>query len=603
MTISSNLSVTTGDDSSGPKPVEYHYDLRLEIGVPEGSDKISVVAIFRDFANRMKAAADVGTPFVILTATDRLYFEGKDMSSEEFQKAFQVDHIEGKAAKVLLGFKLRTMTKLSELKKRLMHTYLIPCNLFLREHVGGFDNGVKTYSYGFLKGDHPDHPDTSVLSQRFARHISDSWKKLDKEDRKKWRQQFPNLFFGTSGIMLPLTFTKERIVTKFGDKEKLGTNALMVSTPAKYGKLMKVLLDIAVFNKKINNLIPFALNRENPEGYYYLLAEQARFIENHRNIPIMNIPLDAVNKPGTKGQKLLDILNGNAAIQRVAYDPKQHKYHVSTVAAKYREVHQWITSVLQENCFSYEPHIRPMKYGNGTIQSTSYSTIFQDAVSIANTTYDASTIKTTQSNAWKNRPPLNISYVPTDEAFPLLPQPKKSVPVTPSTASETFDEDTIQSAISTAIKKLEEQHQAELSQLKLEFQQKLDAVEHQMKNLADQVVSKTYQALVKDESPLVTKADHAHLQHEISVVTSKLTTIIELFQNSKIPLPPTDIVHTTPYPSGEPLPPSFSSRTTKRPKPTLSPIKMSVCEDMYTQEKSVSSATSDPDEGMEGCDD
>jgi hypothetical protein len=344
-----------------------------------------------------------------------------------------------------------------------MHTYLIPRNLFLREHVGGFANGVKSYSYGFLKGDHPDHPDISVLNQRFARHLSDSWKKLDKDDRKKWRQEFPNLFFGPSGIMLPLTFTKERIVTKFEDKEKLGTNALMVSTPAKYGKIMKALLDIAVFNKKINNLIPFALNRENPEGYYYLVAEQARFIENHRNIPIMNIPLDAVNKTGNKGQKLLDILNGNAAIQRVAYDPKQNKYHVSTVAAKYREVHQWITSVLQENCFSYEPYTRPMKYGNGTTKSTSYSAIFQDAVSIANTTYDASTIKTTQSNAWKNRPPLNISYVPTDEAFPLLPQQKKNVPVAPSTTSETFDEDTIQSAISTAIKKLEEQHQAELS--------------------------------------------------------------------------------------------------------------------------------------------
>lgn len=603
MTVSNNTSVATDDDSSGPKPVEYHYDLRLEIGVPQGSGKISVVAIFRDFIKSMKTTAGEGTPFVILTATDRLYFECKDMSSEEFQQAFQVDHIEGKSTKVLLGFKLRTTTKLSDLKNRLMHTYLIPRNLFLREHTGGFANGVKSYSYGFLKGDHPDHPDVSVLNQRFARHISESWKKLDKEDRKKWRQDFPNLFFGASGIMLPLTFTKERIVTKFEEKEKLGTNALMVSTPAKYGKLMKSLLDIAVLNKKINNLIPFALNRENPEGFYYLVADQARFIENHRNIPIMNIPVDAPNKTGSKGQTLLDILHGNSAIQRVAYDHKQQKYHVSTVATKYREVHQWITNVLQENRFPYEPQIRPMKYGNGTGQSISYSAIFQDAVSVANNTYDASTIKTTQSNAWKNRPPLNISYVPTDEAFPSLPQLKKNLPVTPSTASENYDEDTIQSAISSAIKKLEEQHRAELSQLKLEFQQKLEAVENQMNNLADQVATQTYQALVKDESPLVTKADHAHLQHEISVVTSKLTTIIQLFQNNVIPPPQADIVHTPPRQSEVLLPPSSLSRTTKRPKPTLSPIKMSMCEDMYTQDQSVSSANSNPDEGMEGCED
>ena len=326
------MSLSTGspelsDDDSVPKPVPYQYDLRLEIGVKSLDGPVPVQSIFHDLILRMKAVAADGEPVVVLTATDKMFFEHKELSSDEFQKEFHVDNVDGKISKVLLGFKLKTLTTLSEIKRRLMHTYLIPNNLFLRQHVGGFENGIKTHSYGFLKDDHPDHPDISMLNQRYARIISEAWKKLDKEDRKKWRQALPNVFFGNTGIMLPINFTKERLTATFGDKDRITTNALMVSTPTKYGKLMKVLLDIALAAKRLNNLIPFALSRDNPEGYYYMVAHQARFMENHRNIPILNVPVEAQTKPGVKGETLLQVLTSNPAIQRVAYDHQQTKYH------------------------------------------------------------------------------------------------------------------------------------------------------------------------------------------------------------------------------------------------------------------------------------
>ena len=105
-----------------------------------------------------------------------------------------------------------------------------------------------------------------------------------------------------------------------------------------------------------------------------------------------------------------------------------------------------------------------MKY-SGNTSTTKYSSVFADAVSVANASYDASTIKTTRSNAWKQRPPLNISYDPTAEAFPHLPKKPSVIPTTPSTTSETLEEDTIQSAISNAIKTLQEQHRKELDEL------------------------------------------------------------------------------------------------------------------------------------------
>ena len=297
----------------------------------------------------------------------------------------------------------------------------------------------------------------------------------------------------------------------------------MVSTPLKYGRLLKALLAIAIAARKLNHLIPFALSRDNPEGYYYIVAHQARFIDNHRNIPIMDVPVDTRLQPGNRGETLIGLLNGNPSIQRVVYDHIQNKYHVSTTTSKYREIHQWIEEILEEHQFPFGPKVRSMKYANGGNGGTqfSYSEIFKDTISIASTSYTNRTTTTTPTNAWKNRPPLAISYDLNDAVFPALSSNKPPVPTTPSTASETCDEDTIQSAISVAIKKLEDQHNVALKKLKQEMQSKIDEVSTQMKELGQQVATQTYQALVTEGSPLATKTDHAHLQHEMSQISTQ----------------------------------------------------------------------------------
>lgn len=610
MSVSTDNTDGVGDTSPPPAVLEYHYDLRLEIGVKKEDETIPVVTIFHDLVQRMKAVADPGTVIVILTATDKLFFEQKEMTSEEFQKAFQVDETRGKMSKVLLGFKLRTTMKLSELKKRLMNTFLIPNNMFLREHTGGFQHGVTSYTYGFLKDEHPDHPDLQDSSRRFLRIIKEAWKDIDTDDKKKWQNEFPTIFVGPSSVIFPIRFTKERITAVLDNKDKIVTHALMVSTPTKYGKLLKDLLTIAVINKKITNLIPFALNREDPSGYYNLVAAQARFMENHRNIPISNIPEDANKKLGAQGKTLYQVLTGNVKIQRVAYDPKTHKYHVSTKASAYREIHQWISTILGQHQFDYRPEVKQMKfgYGNSGTKSSVYSDVFKDAISVATETQDSSTIKTSRSNAWQQRPPLAISYVKVNDAFPSLTS-KSPALATPSTASETLDEDTIQSAISAAIKKLEGQHQAEIKKLRQELQTELDSMKSQMTEMAQIVATQTYQALATADSPLATKVEFAKLDHRQSIQESQLATIIELLKGSH---PPTD------------SPP----RNLKRTKPTLTPVKKNLCTEVLFDNTStitspadsivphnsmvafsprddctVTSATSDPIEDMEGCED
>ena len=195
-TVSTVNAELSDKEPTSPNLQAYKYDLRLEIGVKEAGSKVPVASIFYGLVRRLKAAADVGAPVVVLTATDKLFHENKDMSSEEFQKAFHVDNLEGKVTKVLLGFKIQSMTKLSELKRRLLHTYLIPNHLFIRPHVGGFDNGVKSYSYGFLQNDHPDHPDICMLNRRFARIVSESWKSSEKMTGPSGARSYPIFSLG-----------------------------------------------------------------------------------------------------------------------------------------------------------------------------------------------------------------------------------------------------------------------------------------------------------------------------------------------------------------------------------------------------------------------
>jgi hypothetical protein len=278
----------------------------------------------------------------------------------------------------------------------------------------------------------------------------------------------------------------------------------------------------------------------------------------------------------------------------LSYDHVQNKYHISTQALKYRELHTWIDNLLKEHQFPYEPFIRPMKY-SGTASTMKYSSVFADAVSFANASYDASTIKTTQSNAWKQRPPLNISYDPAAAAFPPLPKKVPPTPTTPSTTSETFEEDTIQSAISNAIKTLQEQHQREIDQLKQEMQNKMEAMENQMKELGKTIVVQTYQALSTEDSPLATKTDHIRLQNDVSVITKQLSQILQLVSKGLNPVAPS--------PSSTTDSTMSPTRNGKRLKKNRTPEKTNFVEDMITDDQYGPSATSDLDEESEGCED
>ena len=115
-------------------------------------------------------------------------------------------------------------------------------------------------------------------------------------------------------------------------------------------------------------------------------------------------------------------------------------------------------------------------------------------------------------------------------------------------------------------------------------------METQMKELGQQIVTQTYQALSTDESPLATKTDHIRLQNDMNVITQQLSQLLQMVSQGM---------------SSEGFTPSYNAtspaRTGKRSKKNRTPEKAIYFEDMLTDDKTVTSATSDLDEGSEGC--
>ena len=120
------------------------------------------------------------------------------------------------------------------------------------------------------------------------------------------------------------------------------------------------------------------------------------------------------------------------------------------------------------------------------------------------------------------------------------------------------------------------------------MQEKMDELENQIKEMTQQVATQTYQALASESSPLATKADHANLQFEMTVISKQLSAIIHMFQGDR-----QFELHNA----------SSPQRTSKRTKPCTTPEKIGEVTEILTQDNFVSSASSDPDEGMEGCED
>ena len=218
-----------------------------------------------------------------------------------------------------------------------------------------------------------------------------------------------------AGLSIPIAIERAKHNAQH-DEKKVYADVLQVIVPSSHAAPAKILLDGAFLSQKLpEGYVPNGLRRENPELYYNLLREQAKWIHLHRNVQIQNVPAnDALEL------KLFLENKKNNDIHRIYLDDQRNRLHVSTTAARFSEVQKWVHKEVNSRVMNYTPLVPTGKTYQPTTRSE-YSKMFTAKTTKSDGSFD-STIKTAQPNAWyKTRQvPLVIDFSADAEAFPPL---------------------------------------------------------------------------------------------------------------------------------------------------------------------------------------
>jgi hypothetical protein len=488
----------------GPSVKEYVYDLRFEVVVKDGVNRVAVNGVFADFIKTMETAA--GHSLLVEDTKLKNVDITKPIAADTFQERFSVETIEGKSRMVLLGFRLRTATPLSTLKDR-MFEYLSKHQIFIRIHHGGFTNGLKRAFLGYLIKEHPSTANCNELLARINHDLTNFWKKSDlwaPDDRKKFQDDFPTVVDRLNVIQIPMVLEKSKHSTTNAAGKKISTDVLQILVHPKFAKPAKILLDGALLKmKSLPNFVPVGLRNENQDLYYSLLRDQAKWLFRHRNIQVHSVPL--AHAPTVR--KLLQCNNN---IHRIYIDGPNSRLHISTTVDNFTSVREWITHQLNQAKFEFTPTIKNSK-SSGTTNSPTrsiYTTAFQPTIAKTETSEQDSfdsTIKTTKSNAW-NKPrsiPLTIDFSADADAFPPLPPKTTPTADQPTVTSKTTYDGTIRTEVASAV-----------HDLKIEYEKKIE----DLTNTMNEKILRLEQSLAKFSSM------ESKLDQLLSLVTTASTT-------------------------------------------------------------------------------
>ena len=507
---------------------EYHYDLRLEIGLDDSVEGIAINAVFVDFLRTMTAVVD--HDLKVTDVKDNPVDLNNPPDGEEFKKNFCVEPVEGKKRKIFLGFRLTTVTPMSVLKYR-MFRYLREKQMFLRVHTGGYQHGINSVFLGYLREENPSTADVNMWQETILKEINAVWrnnKLLTDDIRKSITQKFPRQATKNK-ISFPINIEKGKLVASHSNGKKIETNGLLVSTPKQFIEPVKQLLDGVLFDtKKIANFVPAAMRKESPDVYYSVMVSHAKYVHHHRNIQIRDI------HPLLFDKDIKPTLMRNTKILRIYVDKAKSRANISTTEQDFRETCDWIDQQLERLPLPYKPfRFRKDNGSSGTGKTgrTNYAKLFTEDNTIAsdNSSFDPSTIKTNRSNAWNKRLPLKIAYTINDEAFPPLLS-KTSPASNPATATVlTEPSDNLEDMISAAIQKVEKANEERMASITATMNQRLTVIEQSISTMVEKVVEATYRSLMSSGT-FVTREENLQLQTEVGIMSKKLDALLEVIQ-------------------------------------------------------------------------
>jgi hypothetical protein len=259
--------------------------VRLSIAQKATMKAMPIPSIMHKIMNKIRDIDNQATFHDILGKP--VSMENFPVDKDVFDAAFGTIVPEGRNAQVILGLTINTTMTFGSIKAALMPT-LQYLNTFMRPHHSTTWSSLDAVPIAHLHEIHPSFADTTQVMHTLTEMLEQCLTKVSDEEEYK-------TLLGNKPTALPeIMLYTGRALGRLGTQD-MTSDVLEIYVARPYISLMKYLFQVSTtLPHRTLQVVPRDFKFNHPAIYGKILNKQNDYLENHRNIAIVAVPLAAM---------------------------------------------------------------------------------------------------------------------------------------------------------------------------------------------------------------------------------------------------------------------------------------------------------------------
>jgi hypothetical protein len=315
--------------------------VRLSIAQKAGTDTVPIPSILHKIMNKIR---DTDCTAILHDILDKpVSLESFPVNKATFDAEFGTIVPEGRNSQVIVDFTIHSIMTIGTIKNSIMPT-LRKMNTFMRPNHSTTWTSLDAIPIAHLHEIHPSFADISKVTSDLQELLEQCINQVS--DENEYKQ-----LFGEKQSALPeLMLYTGRAQCKL-DTQDMTSEVLEIYVVRPYVTLLKYLFQISatIPNHKLQ-IVPRDFKFNHPEISGKTVNKQNEYLENHRNIAIVAVPLDAMEHcimdlSGKTWETLRETIlavNGVTHIHTCKHTTDLGKWSVSTNVQASEHVKAWL---------------------------------------------------------------------------------------------------------------------------------------------------------------------------------------------------------------------------------------------------------------------
>jgi len=434
-TVSSNPDPDGSEAPSTQTDIGIHYyGVKIEVSVKDPSKTVQGKAILSQTIKQLEKTQKNQEQLIFLDVNGiPISSELKGINKDDIGKRFCMT-LAGPSQKTLLfGLGIRTDIPYKDLKDRSL-PFFNEYDIYMKPHFVGFEHGVNWMSIGFLMELHPTVGNLPEVTEQLRTTFDEGWSFDDQIWTNTKKEEFLELMDENEREKFtpkefPIALVPNSVTATNSQGQRIRAYSTTVMVP--FGKQAqgKTIMDYVFLEQNsFSHYVPIAFRNEDKDEFYNLVQQQATWMENHRNIQILNVPdiyhFNDVPSPYEDGyDSLYDMIIDVEGVYSAQFDAIRQRVNVSVTLEKYMSTVESLEKALKKNEFPFKPKIR---------KPASKPTNYAQALAFHKETRKTQAAYVSSGNqnnrTWAQRTiPREINFEDSSD-FPFLPRKSTEVP-------------------------------------------------------------------------------------------------------------------------------------------------------------------------------